>query len=167
MNLDLLQKFCSVDESRKVIMSPWSFGAWTYATDARVLIRVPRMAEVPEREGAPKADIIFTATGCTEVFQELPAVPEIKDEKCSKCDGEGAHECLCGNVHDCEYCEGSGKVPGSSIRIKIGKCFASHIYLNLLKELPNVTIAEPLKETQPFWFKFDGGEGRLAGMRNE
>jgi len=42
---------------------------------------------------------------------KLPAVQEMygKLKDCPTCDGEGEHECECGDTHDCNACGGSGK----------------------------------------------------------
>lgn len=31
-------------------------------------------------------------------------------KRCPECDGEGVHECSCGDEHDCEHCGGEGWV---------------------------------------------------------
>ena len=34
---------------------------------------------------------------------------EVKED-CDECNGSGSHECECGDVHDCGFCQGTGKV---------------------------------------------------------
>ena len=31
-------------------------------------------------------------------------------EECSECNGDGDHECDCGDIHDCKACNGIGQV---------------------------------------------------------
>ena len=61
----------SEDETRFAICSPWSAGDWTYATDGRLLVRVPRLDGVPENKNAPK-DLEREVLG----FEQLPEVAE-------------------------------------------------------------------------------------------
>jgi hypothetical protein len=47
-------------------------------------------------------------------YDEWKNKPEVADElldveECSTCDGDGVHECECGDTHDCMVCSGSGK----------------------------------------------------------
>ena len=48
-----LQPFCCT--SRHQIMQPFSIGAFTFATDGVVCVRVPRRPDIPERDEAPDA----------------------------------------------------------------------------------------------------------------
>lgn len=69
----------------------------------------------------------------------------------------------------CEDCDGSGeiKLPGKYIvQGSNGTTQISAIYLDMIKDLPNVMIA-PYDETSGFLFRFDGGEGMLMPMRQE
>ena len=89
-----LQRFCSDDESRPSICHPFSQEKWTYATDGRLLIRVPRLAEVPEYEDAPKmvdaqifgtqpitGDLIFAVNGRAVALEvKLPGCNPTEDQ---------------------------------------------------------------------------------------
>lgn len=65
-----LWEICSQDETRFAICSPWSEGEWSYATDGRMLVRMPRLAGVPANRLAPKN--IPTVLG----WSEMPAVEQ-------------------------------------------------------------------------------------------
>ena len=41
-----------------------------------------------------------------DMLEELEATPTI----CDVCDGDGRHECDCGDMHHCRNCHGSGKL---------------------------------------------------------
>ena len=127
MKLEDLQPFCSVDETRYGLLQPFNHGPHTYATDGRVIVRVPKIEEIPDRKGLPKnpADVIPAGIGYKPV--ELPpnwenyqpTKLECKDckgtgqqIKCRHCNGTGEVECeSCGHEDNCEHCRGSGMAP--------------------------------------------------------
>ena len=47
-------------------------------------------------------------------FEEWLAVADLSDEdryeECETCNGEGTHECDCGDEHACRQCNGAGKL---------------------------------------------------------
>jgi len=47
-------------------------------------------------------------------FDEWKRRPEViameeEFEDCDECHGDGTHECDCGHVHECSFCDGKGK----------------------------------------------------------
>ena len=83
MKIDLTP-FCARPESNRCqIESPWSRGKWTYATDGKIVVRVPRDPEVPENKLAPSAMPLFTAhfKGAFG-FQPLADTPPPNVDKC-------------------------------------------------------------------------------------
>ncbi len=66
MTKDDLKPFCSPDPIRETMAESWTAGAFSYATSGHILIRVPRLADVPEGEG-----INFGKVG--ESFDREPA----------------------------------------------------------------------------------------------
>lgn len=165
MTLTDLQKFCSTDETRPSICRPFSQGTWTYSTDGRVIVRVPRMAEVPEYPDSPANcdKHIFGGNPITEEWFKIPADISTEPEKCGRCKGTGECECECGNVHDCGNCEGSGQSV-CQIKIKVGTQFAGHMLLNLVSTLPGVEICNSKKHAA-LGIRFDGGDGRFMPMK--
>lgn len=94
-----------------------------------------------------------------------------KSKICKQYDGDCAKGCSKDAEFSfkCEDCEGSGeiKLPGKYIvQGAAGTTQISAIYLDMIKDLPNVMIA-PYDETSGFLFRFDGGEGMLMPMRQE
>lgn len=86
--LELLKVFCAAPEDdpiRPALHDPFSWGGWTYATEGRVLVRVPRLAEVPENPIAPKIDeakevwMAWRLVGKETVWEALQAVPPQRD----------------------------------------------------------------------------------------
>lgn len=127
MTIDL-PKFCADDESLRLdLQSPFSAGEYTYASNGRILIRVPRREGV--KDGGPNLSKILPdleVALATRSFAPVPAYevvpgktwpPETcrdckgsgKIKSCRKCGGEGAVECgSCGQDADCGDCEGAG-----------------------------------------------------------
>ncbi len=171
MTKEDLQRFCSDDDYRKdAVGVPWSEGDWTYATDGRLLLRVPRLPDVPENEKAPKNidKNIFDLNPITGNWQKIPSpLPAFGDgEKCDECKGSGQHECRCGDQHDCGKCEGSGSLPSKSIAVEIGCHHVAHIYLHKIRDIPGIEICQSAtSKAYALGLRFDGGDGRLMGMR--
>lgn len=124
-----LKPFCGSDHyHRGRLGGPWSLGAWTYASNGHIAIRVPRRADVPENPEAPEniKDLFERFVG--ESFRPLTArvpsadLPPCRDclgagwvVKCPACDGEGGHDCNCEYCdHHCDGCDGSGFRPGAA-----------------------------------------------------
>lgn len=51
---------------------PWSAGDFSYASNGHILLRVPRLAEIPENSRAPKVDRLFPDTPASE-WWPIPA----------------------------------------------------------------------------------------------
>jgi hypothetical protein len=76
MKIDLTPFCASPDANRCQIERPWSRGKWTYATDGKIVVRIPRDPEVPENKLAPSAMPLFTAyfkdARAFQPFEETP-----------------------------------------------------------------------------------------------
>jgi hypothetical protein len=196
-----LNDFCCTDENHRHynIDVPYSQGEWTYATDGRILIRVPRLSEVTNEKG-PKSEPLFNEAILrpVTVWQSLPPF-ELKIVDCQWCSGTGyMTECpsvtnnspICKNGEGkncqkynddclksclptgkgaipCEDCN-DGKIEDPGKIIMAGsvdeEVRVSAIYLDMIKDLPNVLIA-PYDALSAIRFKFDGGEGLIMPMR--
>lgn len=163
-----LQKFCSTSSDRKNIGQPWSDGEWTYATDGRICVRVPRRADVPENPEAPKnvSHTIFDCNPNDGKFQPLPGFTAPKMVACDNCGGDGKCECpACDAQHDCGCCKGTGKVEEKLPGVKFGNQLINPKYLVLIADLPGAMLANGMEKYAAVTVKFDGGEGRLMPMR--
>lgn len=105
-----LQKFCSRDKTRLNINTPWSVGEYTYATNGHVILRVPRLPDVPENVVAPKVVIegdpasLFPYAEPPEWFPfDAIDLPKPETQPCATCDGKGKN-------FECPECDGSGEV---------------------------------------------------------
>lgn len=197
MDLETLKRFSSKDPTRTQILEPWSRGEYSFATDSRILIRVPRLDQIPENRDAPATDHLFAKFPHAGNWLSIPGLPEPQDEPCPECEGSGKESArcqackgegttLCPTCEDgdlkcrkchgtgfdeenrggtsCEHCDGSGKRP---IRqsITVGNEVVDARYLRLIRDLPNVRIANGRKEACALTFVFDGGDGLIMPIR--
>lgn len=169
MDINTLKKFCANGIDRINIQAPWSKGEHSYATNGHVIIRVPRLAEVPENDKAPLAEKIFTVGAPAEWFP-LSGIklPKIKTMVC-ECDDNGMvyHEdCSDCSGHKCEECGGTREITvGEDKPVAIGKAFFQNKYLRLLKGLPNCKISPGADAESIAVFEFDGGDGLIMEVR--
>lgn len=105
MTAEQLQPFCSTDETRPNIAKPFSIGDWTYATDGRIIIRVPRLAEVPDLDPINRIDPdrLMVEHQAGPAWLPMPAVePAPPPRPCTRCKGVP--------VPQCQACRGAGEV---------------------------------------------------------
>jgi hypothetical protein len=171
MDIDL-QPFCGGEFANPQLEKPFSCGAFTYATDGVVMIRVPRRNDTTD--GGPIVDRVlpdFEAALRTRTFGPIPEF-QTKTGKpqqaCTACGG--------GRVLECTECDGSGIDPFSAeIPVSIAR-FETHEfnrrYIDLIAALPSVAVAfGDLEAEYPTYdmrtaliFRFDGGSGALMPM---
>ena len=164
-----LQQFCSKDPMRPNLRKPFSRGKFTYATDGRIAVRVPRIADVPEQE-TPNPEKLFE-----EYFKDVPrgtievTVPEIKDDwqACRECDGSGKEhdcpDCTCG---ECEDCGGKGRINRSpTVTISIGAATYDARYMKQVLALPGLRFPAAPPKDKPAGFVFEGATGLLMPLR--
>ena len=126
-----LQAFCSTDSYRSNILRPWSKGAYSYATNDHIAIRVDRREDVPENEAAPDVEVALrraqAGVGDTPAVH-VPVLDEPAQKMCDLCEGSGkSHkcpddECDGGTVifntgrheyeFECKQCDGHGFIAG-------------------------------------------------------
>ena len=105
MNQEQLCKFC--DPGREKQCGPFSFGEYTYATNGHLMLRLPRLSDVPEWKALnEKAAALFDGLDFVTLnaaLVEIPDFPQPKPEKCTVCKGVG-------KISKCPECEGEGEV---------------------------------------------------------
>ena len=114
--------FCAEEDGRYRISKPWVKSGWRYATDGRVVVRVPAPGE-PDESGDRLLDgghwfgeFNFHAARCTEPFPahdgrtiEQACDNEAHMKECPDCNGSGTCRCpRCEHPHDCPECKGNG-----------------------------------------------------------
>jgi hypothetical protein len=132
MKLEDLQKFCSNDESRTGITQPFTWDSYTFATDGKIMVRVPKVEGVLEGGNAGRYSTQPRLYECNHIIEngephlllslppnwrDIPdkTVPcptcrgKKKGSECSECEGEGEIECdHCGHESECKNCDGTG-----------------------------------------------------------
>jgi hypothetical protein len=166
MNAEQLKKFCGTEERTCEIRQPFSRGDHTYATNGHVMVRVPRLADVPEVERAPHAEKVFD-TAERGALAPLPVrdLPPPETEECEECsEGEPIHDCpdcTC----SCEACDDKREIPVQVSCTVNGRLFDTK-YVRELQELPGIQFMVSPPEG-PTWFTFEGGEGLLMPMNRK
>ena len=169
-----LAKFCSQDETRPYLQRPFSAGAYTYATNGHIMVRVARCGDVLEIAGKyEKAKTFDWNKPLGEHDKATFARPALtlpprseSDEECETCEGDGA-------AHDCPSCEcpcprcgGSGHTDQERLAsTNINRIYDALNYVRLMLSLPDVEIALNSSPEAPLLFRFSGGIGALMPLR--
>jgi len=158
-----LQVFCAYKESPLAdrIKQPWTTRGYTYASDGRILIRVPAIEgesihDHPETSGLPLPVVRDLDPPLMLADIELPA--KIKDE-CEECKEYNQPQ------HGCPECHGAGWVWRYPWGMDVRGVRLAPLYIELMKTLPNCAFVSLPTELKPVSFIFDGGEGLLMCMR--
>lgn len=147
--LSRLRKFCSTDESRSVLLAPFSRGGDTYATDMRLIVRVPKLDSVPYD---PEHDA--TSRSAEDIFAALPVVHAADLIPLPKLPTRPTHR---------ERQEWF--TPPSLI---VGRRRLNLELLWRIAKLPKVRLAPNLTSPeQPMQFVFRGGDGLVMPMRDD
>ena len=170
ISLDDLQQFCATDGLRPVLKRPVTVGEYTYASDGRVLVRVPALdgalgfdshhrpvnfeAVIPGEAGFPFLPI---PPGCERCDTEGDRVD------CEQCNGVGYLSCSLSYEHDCANCDTRGWFDAWH-PIEIGGVTFNCYYTKRIARLPNAMIAPRDAENRAL-FRFDGGIGVLMPFR--
>lgn len=185
MDLNLYLQFCAKGNPKYAfLLFPIDDGEWSYCSDARICLRVPKFEHKSGVEATQKTIEAlrgFFAKNNHKDYQPLPATPEGGWGKpCESCEATGKIDeivcACCGSrmalpneiVTDCPNCEGRGRFVSRKEFLVVGHQAVSHYYLALISSLPNVTIApSPTGELDHLHFRFDGGEGVIMPMRKD
>lgn len=131
-----LDQFCSRDDNRAFIGTPWSRGEYTFASNGHIGVRVPRRDDVTRDDG-PNIEKIFADAAAPQDMRPVPTfdVPEQNTERCAICMGrgfttdctddrceEGTVICDYDHEHDCEECKGKGEIPSAKGKPNSGPC---------------------------------------------
>jgi hypothetical protein len=155
-----LRKFCSGWNAN--IQRPWSRGDFTYATNGKIIVRTPRLDNVPDHEFAPDAARLKWDNHA-HAFP-IPDLPDPLVEACPDCCGDEDY------MPGCEECSGSGNVLVWG-HTDIGGMRYDNEYLALIKGLPGYQFC-PVQydwskgnRPDPSPFTFDGGDGLLMPVK--
>lgn len=169
-----LQQFCAGLDDRPHLRRPFTKGDYTYATDGRIMVRVP--ADAAPFDPCDRADIpveppfvkLAEATFAKVEHGTLPLLPGDKQEECDDCDGRG-HEHECPNCEcKCDSCGGSGEqTVRPKISTEIAGCTINLRYALMMLALPGVEVAQNGKKGDPLLFRFDVGVGVVMPIRGQ
>ncbi len=158
-----LEIFCKNPTSER-FARPWSRGKYTYSTDGKILVRIPRRDGVPENPDAPDAELLYSKSIVDAKTWHLLSevdIPEMQMEKCPWSDAldRKTGACLEGCEEDCN--NGTGIIKKLQL-VKIGPCYFESSYLRMLKNLPGqCALGIPDKPLGMTKITFAGGDGLL------
>jgi hypothetical protein len=167
MNVADLQKFCADERDAQYhLHRPFSRREWTWATNGKLMLRVPRIEEVAEDAAAPDVVHVFEqyrddAQMRPPKFNRLPDPSDLVE--CNVCHGRGTlHDCPdcqceCGNCDD-------GMVEENQSVSVAGLPFDAR-YVRLLLTLPGLLVEIYPISDRPMSFRFDGGCGLVNPLR--
>lgn len=134
-----LAEFCAGEDAfviQRITSAPWSFEAYTYATDGRILVRVPRRDDVEESAECGDRSLPLRSGPLAglerRAYGPLPSSDRIAGEVtpaigcrdcngsghvrlCGKCKGQGTVICpICDREDDCQDCDSVGTLPATA-----------------------------------------------------
>lgn len=170
----ILRSFCNGDEQRPITCRPWSVGAYSYASDGTIIVRVSRVDDVPppsdpsiEKTAAKIDEWLAKLANASRVPVPRIELPTGKSWCCDTCDGRGTkHDCRACEC-ECGDCDGTGRCHQPIMVAWRGAHIAGRLW-RLISALPGSTIAAspPLPPIHDHVsFAFDGGVGIVCAMR--
>jgi len=164
-----LKKFCyqyeDFPERFRQIGNPWSRHEYTFATDRKIIVRVPRIMGTHDNRMAPDA-LNLPWNDRPTLSADIPDLPESIMEICKFCEGEPV---ICEKPRFvCDDCHGTG-IQEVLQDIEVAGTWYNSKYLRIIKDLPDyeffpVSIAGLTPDQmrgKASHFTFDGGEGLL------
>ena len=164
-----LTPFCLpvTDLERPILHAPSTHDGFTYATDGRILVRVPALPDVPTRRGYPNTQsmdgIILNSFSNSRHFIRPPAAwATLTPPPCPHCSGSQADA---GDpAAPCPHClDGRAwlhPTPLDGYPVQIAWGIASRIVT-----LPGVLIGVPTHRNHTIPLVFDGGLGVFMPLR--
>jgi hypothetical protein len=170
MKPDQLLTFCSHTTGLPRINKPFTHGRFSYATDNKIIVRVPALKEVPYRADSPDARDVESIFGARVVGGGITLQPIPKKQPCHHCIGEGycwCAECRKRNtlLSECRFCWGGN---GSVLfnRVVVGNATFSDNQLRRIECLPRLVIWSNANRMRPALFTFTGGMGAIMPLNS-
>jgi len=170
---DFLALCCAKSPSRYAITKPFRKGEYVYATDGRIIARVPAAGRAePESDTMdgvktpPCLDLPWDRSRYAMAAATIPDGPDPEWESCVRCGGSGdCTDCDCGNSHECGRCKGTGGNIANR-HVSLGSFGVGTVYLSLMRHGRFVlypSLESPA--TKPIYFcRDDGVDGLLMPM---
>lgn len=169
MTINLTQ-FCSDEDWREYLHSPFSFGEYTYASNGCMAVRVARRDDAPEagdKQIKPSETLVKIFSKAETRSPEklairMPDAP--KKIECERCEGSGHADHDCPNCEcECEDCDGEGSLTLRQ-RVRFGSFDLDAKYLRMIWPLPELKISLEKDDGEPVFFTFSGGDGVIMTM---
>ena len=168
MNLEQLKTFCGIEKTRPKLLDPFSIGEFSFASDGRILVRVPKIESVAlaaDENFAKQVGRVFSQPHNPNTVAFPTEIPAFDGANvCQHCKGTGVCDCKkCGRTYGgggCDACCGGlfNEIPQG---VPFGNQIVSNFYLLKLKDLPGIQLFNGVDETSCMHFVFEGGEGKL------
>lgn len=162
MTPEQLKPFCGTEELISYLKTPYTRGDYTYATNAHIMVRVPRMDGFDIDCDAADQRLVNTANSSEKLFSEYFSATDLRPMVYGNLPSLVEKTCKeCGTVH---------LVPEkseSSISVSIGEAFFCLKYVRLMQTLLSVCVQRKPDPEKPMSFTFDGGEGLLMPLRSK
>ena len=161
-----LSQFCAGEEGfRHHLSKPFSRAGYTWATDGKILVRVPIRDDVPDVDGAPHTERVWSDPKGNFVPVRAFHIPEPERMRCDVCDGRGTEhdcpDCTC----KCDQCDGWGQMEEATfVSIGDGPTIQRRYAVKLMT-LPGLEVEVPDPTIVRMHFRFIGGEGIAMLMR--
>ena len=144
-----LTPFCDAKSVRYELAEPFVFHGWKYATDGKILIRVPSRAKDTTGRKVPTG-----SWGVEKICERLSKAKKWHKLKrvaaCKECKGKGESDGM-----DCDCRNEYAEPDFSGVKISKHYCY-------LISRLPGAEWAA--NDDTSILFRFTGGEGVLMGM---
>jgi hypothetical protein len=165
MDENLLKELCARSQSgRHDMTTPFTVNGWKYATDSRIVVRVPTDGPNDAGDNRPNAEKLFERFPVEGSWREWPqALYEENYEMCSACDGDGYMDDQDPD-DDCPRCDGDGQtlmpfilVDGMRISLR---------YDSAVRALPGpIEFAHETRSgPTAVCFRFNGGQGMVMPL---
>jgi hypothetical protein len=164
-----LSVFCNPTGSRVFTRQPWSCGAFTYAVDGHIAVRVGRNEDVALLDAAecPAGAIDrWLVDAEQDQRQAVPALqlPKPGQTECKECEGSGSeHDCPhCSCA--CEECHGVGYFEAPVV-VRYGIVMIDGKHWRRIAPLPGAKLSKLANKNGHLSFEFEGGLGIVMPMR--
>lgn len=177
-----LLPFCDEFSWKYDLCEPFVKDGYVYATDSRIALRIPtrrsntfdmssRSARFPKM-GETFDNLLTNHLDSKEPWLPWPTKPIFVETEadaqagiaCPICRTQG-HYYADGDAVTCVYCDATGWVERWD-HVDTGKSIIAGRYWRLISRLPCVWYRERMREDDPIWFRFAGGDGLLMTIEN-
>ena len=162
-----LQQFCPKWAFSEWMEKPFSRAGYTWATDGKMMVRMPLREDVPEHPQAAHAERVWPAEWPSTWRQPLRSkLPSAEMVSCDVCSGRGVkHKCPACTC-TCETCGGGGHLE-VQCAVAVGAIAIPLRHARLIVGLDWVELSPPQADDALLLFRFDGGEGIVTRLRQD